>query len=513
MRTCAAALEALVSYTVSRPVIVVPRAFSGAVLVLPLLLAGCGWLAGNQRPVAAFSYSLSAEQAPTVLALDASGSFDPDGEIVTYRWTVGGAQFAGRTVAVPLTAAGEQHVRLVVTDDKGAMASAEASFELALAPAALGGPEPDSLALAGLPGQTVAGQVELANLGGENLTIAVTSDAPWLSADPSAVELELGGSLSLAVVASCPDVPAALAGELHFASNDALRTDVSVRVTVDCSQPVDPGSGFDVTLLFSGDGFTPAREQVFLAAAARWSEVIVGDLPDVAVNQAVVDACAREGSFITPGVVDDLLVLARITDIDGPGSILGQAGICNRRSGTTGLPVLGHITLDTADVAQLEGQGRLYGVVLHEIGHLLDLNSVGWVRQGLLAHDGATCASSTSIAFIGPNAAGEWVAAGGTPPLPVEADGGAGTRCSHWDEEELGSELMTGWASGGMELSKVTVGALHDLGYQVDYSKADAFTAPLLAQLDTDAFELIEIFLPEFGPLEPLDDSGSGDRR
>ncbi len=485
----------------------------GAALALPLLLAGCGWLAGNQRPVAAFSYSLSAAQAPTVLALDASGSYDPDGEITNYRWTVGEAHFAGRTVAVPLTVAGPQRVRLVVTDDQGAMASAETEFSLALAPAALGGPEPASLALTALPGQTVAAQVALANLGGESLALAVTSDATWLSAEPSAAELELGGSLSLAVMASCPAAPASLTGELRIASNDALRGEVSVPVAVECSQPVDPGSSFEVTLLLSGDGFTPAREQAFRAAAARWSEVIVGDLPDVEVNQAVIDACARDTAFANPGVVDDLLVLATITYIDGPGKVLGQAGVCNRRSGPGGLPVIGHITLDTADVAELESQGRLYGVVLHEIGHLLDLNSVGWARQGLLEFGGASCGSATSIAFVGANAVGEWVAAGGAPPLPVETDGGAGTRCSHWDEEELGSELMTGWASGAMELSKVTVGALHDLGYQVDYSKADAYTAPLLAQLDADAFELREIFLPELGPLEPLDDSDPSDRR
>lgn len=478
-----------------------------------LLLAGCGWLGGNQRPVAAFSYSLSAEHVPSVIALDASGSFDPDGEIVTYRWTVNGDHYAGPAVAVSLVAAGDQLVRLVVTDDRGALASSETVFSLSLAPPLLGGPDPGSLALAGLAGQTLAGAVALANLGGERLTLAVTSDASWLSASPSAAELELGDNITLAVVANCPDAPATLAGELRIDSNDEARAHVAVPVTVDCSGHSVPGSDFDVTLLLSGDGFTPAREHVFLAAAARWSEVIVGDLPDVTVSQAVVDACARGPGFTSPGTVDDLLVLAAITDIDGPGQVLGQAGICNRRTGANGLPVIGHITLDTADVAQLESQGRLFGVVLHEIGHLLDLNSVGWARQGLLAHDGASCAGSSSVAFTGPNASGEWTTVGGAPPLPVETDGGVGTRCSHWDEEELGSELMTGWASGAMELSKVTVGALHDLGYQVDYAKADAYAAPLLAQLAADALELIEVFLPELEQLEPLDDSGTKDGR
>jgi hypothetical protein len=34
---------------------------------------------------------------------------------------------------------------------------------------------------------------------------------------------------------------------------------------------------------------------------------------------------------------------------------------------------------------------------------------------------------------------------------------------------------MTGYANGDMPISRVTVGALEDLGYRVDYSQADTF--------------------------------------
>lgn len=59
----------------------------------------------------------------------------------------------------------------------------------------------------------------------------------------------------------------------------------------------------------------------------------------------------------------------------------------------------------------------------------------------------------------------------------MELEGGSGTRCSHWDETCLGIELMTGYVNGATKfpLSKITIGSLEDMGYKVDYSKADSY--------------------------------------
>jgi hypothetical protein len=58
----------------------------------------------------------------------------------------------------------------------------------------------------------------------------------------------------------------------------------------------------------------------------------------------------------------------------------------------------------------------------------------------------------------------------------VERDFGGGTACGHWDEECMGNELMTGFLGPSTSpLSRITVATLQDLGYQVDYSNADAF--------------------------------------
>jgi hypothetical protein len=59
---------------------------------------------------------------------------------------------------------------------------------------------------------------------------------------------------------------------------------------------------------------------------------------------------------------------------------------------------------------------------------------------------------------------------------------GDGTYCAHWDEDCMRSELMTGVINlgGPNPLSRVTIGGLEDLGYSVDYSFADSYTASAL---------------------------------
>ncbi|WP_373044335.1 PKD domain-containing protein [Vulgatibacter sp.] len=77
---------------------------------------------GNQAPVADAGAHRRASVGEAVL-LDASGSFDVDGTIAAYEWDLGdGTTATGATVEHSYDAAGSWLVRLVVTDDAGAMA-------------------------------------------------------------------------------------------------------------------------------------------------------------------------------------------------------------------------------------------------------------------------------------------------------------------------------------------------------------------------------------------------------
>jgi hypothetical protein len=61
--------------------------------------------------------------------------------------------------------------------------------------------------------------------------------------------------------------------------------------------------------------------------------------------------------------------------------------------------------------------------------------------------------------------------------VPIENEGGSGTACSHFDEQCLRTELMTGFVSAlDLPLSVITVGAMEDLGFTVNYTAADNYT-------------------------------------
>ena len=100
---------------------------------------------------------------------------------------------------------------------------------------------------------------------------------------------------------------------------------------------------FTIQVRFLG-GLTKTQRKVFKKAAARWQQVIVGDLPPVKVG----------GEHI-----DDLVIEAQGVTIDGPNKILGQAGPTVLRPGTL-LPAKGIMEFDTADLAQMEEEGVLH---------------------------------------------------------------------------------------------------------------------------------------------------------
>jgi hypothetical protein len=60
--------------------------------------------------------------------------------------------------------------------------------------------------------------------------------------------------------------------------------------------------------------------------------------------------------------------------------------------------------------------------------------------------------------------------------VPVEQDGGPGTRDSHWDEEIFGNEIMTGYINNSDNyLSQMTVASLDDLGYDTIWTPPELF--------------------------------------
>ena len=225
------------------------------------------------------------------------------------------------------------------------------------------------------------------------------------------------------------------------------------------------GSNFNIDVVFPDDSLTPAQQSVFETAAARWEQLIIGDLPDF-------------NSIAAGRVVDDLVIEARLLNIDGPGETLGQATFTERRPDSQGgLPTFGFMEFDTADYPSSSANDDDFkAVVLHEMAHVLGFGTL-WEDENLLVGG-----QTTSPTFTGTNATREYnrIFGGVESGVPVEAGGGDGTQNSHWSKDVFGPELMTGFQSPGFTIiSSVTVGQFADLGYLVNLGLADAFSPTL----------------------------------
>lgn len=240
------------------------------------------------------------------------------------------------------------------------------------------------------------------------------------------------------------------------------------------------GTGYQLTLCYM-TALTPSQRLAFEAASARWQRVVAGDLEDLPFSMAA-GGCSAGSPSLNLGV-DDLIILVGIEPIDGPGGVLGSAGPCYLRE-LDGLPLLGVMRFDAADMASLESYRLLSGVILHEMGHVLGIGSL-WGMFGLRANTSPLYGPPLDTYFSGVVAIGGFnLVGGGTytggQKVPVENTGPPGTANVHWRESALFTELMTGYAStGSMPLSQVTVRSLVDLGYVVDTSAADPFFVTL----------------------------------
>jgi hypothetical protein len=245
------------------------------------------------------------------------------------------------------------------------------------------------------------------------------------------------------------------------------------------------GAGYALTLCFTTP-MSPSQRTVFQNAAARWASVVTGDLPDI--TGTVPAGTCGSGTPSLNLTFDDLVIFAGIENIDGPGAVLGSAGPCLIRSGGGGLPILGVMRFDAADVANLEANGSFGAVILHEMGHVLGIGTL-WTTFGLLQNP-SSAGSPLDTWFSGTNGLAGFNSIGGATytgglKVPVENSGGAGTMNGHWRESVLANELMTGFLNAGANpMSLLTVRSLTDMGYAVDVAQADAFALTLSLRAD-----------------------------
>jgi hypothetical protein len=237
-------------------------------------------------------------------------------------------------------------------------------------------------------------------------------------------------------------------------------------------------AGVVIQINFDG-GLTSSQQAYFSFAASYWQSLIV-------------DYAGGTNPLFSSGIDDmdgRIDITAKGIAIDGVGGVLGQAGPQTAaRLGGFLYTATGIMQFDSADLGSMESNKTLMSVIMHEMAHVLGFGTL-WDPATDFGFEGyQDVFNHTTNAYTGANALGQWkteFSQSSATFVPVEADGGAGTAKSHWNEvaggagltgitdtlgRDMRNELMTGWLNAPSFLSRMSVAQFADIGYVVDFT-------------------------------------------
>lgn len=278
-----------------------------------------------------------------------------------------------------------------------------------------------------------------------------------------------------------------------------MRAAARDRVAIDTVN-VMPPSQFTITLRpgVSSDGTVsvvpPKLQRALDRAVKRWRQVIREELP-VAPIKLDANTCRNPAlDESVPGV----LVHVRVPAL-GFGGILAQATACVLRP--DGRTIQGFMEFNS-DVLDRLGEDELFYTAAHELGHVLGIGTIWYRSDGLPA---LVSRSGTTNIFVGTQANAQFdlidnrsVYTGPTVPLAVDR--------GHWDNRVLLLELMEPFARATTRFSRLTVGAMADMGYAVNLRSWDRYALQPPGRTLGPAPRLIDLtgdVLPPFGVVLP----------
>jgi len=197
---------------------------------------------------------------------------------------------------------------------------------------------------------------------------------------------------------------------------------------------------------FKGTGWTSDLQQAFKDAADYLTTVITDDIGG--------------GGLYRAKIIDDLFVTAELRAIDGTGGVLGQAGPTALWNAND-LTATGQMQFDVADALTYSSKGLWDDIVMHGFMHVVGFGSLWNYGSHSLVSGTEYRGEKGLLAYQATHTGAEFI--------PVEGDGGSGTAGSHWDEQTLTNELMTGYIDTDNYLSNFSVMSLADLGYHIGY--------------------------------------------
>lgn len=243
----------------------------------------------------------------------------------------------------------------------------------------------------------------------------------------------------------------------------------------------------------------PKYKKVFIDAFDRWDEIIT-QTPTWQDGQDVQCEVSVGFEVLEPGVLGQAAPTSAVL-IDNSWEF-GNVFV------TAGFFTLSTSSMDTMYDNKLEnGRNEMYYVSLHEIGHIIGIGPLNFAADQVLNKPVVDYLDNDGVMkkyYNGSNALREYrnyfSNINGLIGIPIEDDGGPGTAIGHPEEGHaennwgvisqndrkingvfhpgLEHELMTGWSDANripLPLSRITIGFLEDLGYGVDYTKADDY--------------------------------------
>ena len=211
------------------------------------------------------------------------------------------------------------------------------------------------------------------------------------------------------------------------------------------------------------------RSFYYREAAETWTEVITAGLPDVAASQIPENLWPVAPCTLPNGDIDDVYVCIDLKKFDrrNENVVASASPVFARAAEAGGLPLTGIVTVNQDRVTDLKNGNIYQDTIRHELAHVLGLGSM-WGQRSLTSQ--VVVGSSTKCYYAGARANQEYQALSGCGSNTILL----GASCGHWDEICFGNEIFTDTIGTYTFLSRITIAAFEDLGYQVDYSGADA---------------------------------------